>query len=111
MAVEYSGRRAGKVADPFYMSPEWKRARLDVLRRDGYRCVMCGVDVRGKGKSRVDHVRPRATCPALSLERANLRTLCVRCDNQRHSEKARGSDDHGAKADGTPRDPNHWWNK
>lgn len=108
MAIEYTGTR--KVADPFYMTPAWKRARLDVLRRDGYQCVQCKADVRGKGKSRVDHVKPRRDFPALELERANLRTLCVRCDNQRHSEKGRATEDHGSAPDGQPRDPAHWWN-
>src|SRR5574338_1233005 len=54
----FSGR-AMKRADPFYLSPEWKILRLAALRRDRWRCVICGVSIAGKGQATVDHIKPR----------------------------------------------------
>jgi 5-methylcytosine-specific restriction endonuclease McrA len=74
----------------FYKSIEWKKIRLTALRRCGYQCETCGKDLRGKGSSRVDHIKPVRTHPHLRLDLANLRCLCPSCDNMRHSEKGRG---------------------
>lgn len=82
--------RQPKRADPFYLSPNWRKTRLRILERDNYRCVKCGADVFGKGQARVDHVKPRSTHPHLALEPSNLRTLCVLHDHQAHRERARG---------------------
>ena len=76
-----------KRADPFLLSVEWKRMRTYIRRRDGNRCVLCGVGVAGLGESRVDHILPRKTHPHLALDEHNLRTLCVDCDGKRHFEK------------------------
>ena len=73
-----------------YGSPAWKAVRARVLARDGHSCTMCGVSVRGKGLSRVDHVVSVKARPDLALVAANCRTLCAPCDNRRHAEK--GSD-------------------
>jgi len=100
-----------KGTHPFYLSPEWRAMRARIKARDGYVCVWCGADVRGKGKARVDHIVPMEFMWALRLDPANLRTLCTRCDNKRHAEKGRGVADLGAHTDGTPRDPAHWWNQ
>jgi 5-methylcytosine-specific restriction endonuclease McrA len=70
-----------------YGTPAWHRLRGQALKRDGYRCTVCGVSVRGRGNSRVDHVLPVSTYPQHKLELANLRTLCPSCDNKRHAEK------------------------
>lgn len=76
--------------DPFYSSREWKDMRYRALARDGYCCTNCGVSVRGKGQSRVDHIKPKKTHPELALVLTNLRTLCAACDNARHAEKGSG---------------------
>jgi len=69
---------------PLYGSSAWKAVRARVLRRDGYRCVMCSADVRGKGASRVDHIT-EVRHGGAQLDPANLRTLCTRCDGARHA--------------------------
>jgi 5-methylcytosine-specific restriction endonuclease McrA len=104
----------------FLQSPAWRAVRGLALKRDGFRCVKCGVSVRGRGEARVDHIQPRSTHPHLKLTLANLRTLCPRCDNQAHREKKRvvktGAREErfvitGWRPDGTPIDPNHHWNR
>lgn len=72
-----------------YRSPEWAKLRLAALRRDKFQCIICGQSVRGKGRSRVDHIQTVKSSPDLAWSLSNLRTLCPSCDNARHSEKMR----------------------
>jgi 5-methylcytosine-specific restriction protein A len=108
------------VTDLFLKSSAWRTVRVLALKRDHYRCVKCGEDVSHPGKSRVDHIKPRSTHPHLALALFNLRTLCGWCDNQAHREKRSNSKTgerqerfviHGVSRDGTPLDPNHFWNR
>jgi 5-methylcytosine-specific restriction endonuclease McrA len=69
-----------KKADGFYLSKPWFKVRAKVLKRDGYKCVLCGESVFGKGMARVDHIKARREHPELSLAMENLRSLCVKCD-------------------------------
>jgi 5-methylcytosine-specific restriction enzyme A len=101
----------------FYDTPAWQEARRAALIRDGYRCVVCGLDVSGPGAARVDHIKPLLTHPHLALSLANLRTLCPVHDNQGHREKrlrsAAGREEKfvitGCDAAGMPLDPGHRW--
>ena len=79
------GYRSAKGVDPFYKSKGWYKARQLCLVRDGYKCVNCGASVRGKGAARIDHKLPRKKYPDQALHLPNLRTLCVPCDNARHT--------------------------
>ena len=76
-----------KRVDPFYLSKEWKAVRIQRIRLDNWRCLHCGVSVRGKAKGgatpHVDHVVPRRTEPARALDISNMQTLCASC----HSRK------------------------
>ena len=62
-------------------SRRWVRLRLQVLNRDGWRCVLCG----RAGKLECDHITPmrRGGAP-WALD--NLQTLCRAC----HVNKTRG---------------------
>ncbi len=62
-------------------SKRWKRLRLEVLRRDGFRCVQCGA----RGRLEVDHVRPVRDHPDGAYDMANLQALCPPC----HTRKTR----------------------
>ncbi|MGC2853944.1 HNH endonuclease [Novispirillum sp. DQ9] len=101
-----------KRADPFYLSPAWRKLRAQAIKRDGHRCVVCGKDVSGKGAARVDHIKTRRERPDLALDLSNLRTLCSAHDNQGHREKGAGGGPRreafvvrGCDADGWPLDP------
>ena len=71
----------------FYNSRAWKAERYRALHRSGYKCAQCGKCLRGKGASRVDHIKPLNSNPELALEQSNLQTLCPACDNKKHREK------------------------
>ena len=76
------------MAHPFYSTREWRELRQMIKGRDKWRCQICGVSVREKGSSQVDHIIPRAKAPALALDPNNLRTLCRSCHNK--FDEARG---------------------
>lgn len=52
--------------------------RYDVLRRDKFRCVLCGATAKDGVQPHVDHIRPLSK--GGKTEMSNLRTLCDRCN-------------------------------
>ena len=52
--------------------------RYDVLKRDAFRCVICGRTARDGVKLHVDHIRPVSKGGKTELN--NLRTLCDACN-------------------------------
>lgn len=65
----------------------WRKIRLAVLERDGYRCRIQGPGCRGRATA-VDHIVPwRAGGALFDLE--NLRAACVPCNSGRTSQPRR----------------------
>lgn len=52
--------------------------RYDILKRDGFRCVLCGRSANDGVKLHVDHILPVSR--GGKTERDNLRTLCSDCN-------------------------------
>ncbi len=52
--------------------------RYDVLRRDGFKCQICGATAQEGAKLHVDHIIP--VSKGGKTELSNLRTLCDRCN-------------------------------
>lgn len=52
--------------------------RYDVLKRDGFRCQICGATAKDGYKLHVDHIMP--VSKGGKTELSNLRTLCERCN-------------------------------
>ena len=53
--------------------------RYDVMKRDGFKCVLCGASAQRDGvKLHVDHIKP--VSKGGKTELSNLRTLCERCN-------------------------------
>ena len=52
--------------------------RYDVMKRDGFRCVLCGAEAKDGIKLHVDHIIP--VSKGGKTEISNLRTLCDRCN-------------------------------
>ena len=53
--------------------------RYDVMKRDGFKCVLCGASQKDGAKLHVDHIKPIAK--GGKTEMSNLRTLCDRCNS------------------------------
>ena len=58
--------------------------RYDVLRRDGFKCQLCGRSAGDGIQLEVDHIKPISK--GGKTERSNLRTLCRDC-NRGKSDK------------------------
>jgi 5-methylcytosine-specific restriction endonuclease McrA len=56
--------------------PEWERARLATLNRDGWICVACGKDLEGDDAT-VDHIEP-VVAGGDKYDLNNLISLCRR---------------------------------
>lgn len=54
------------------------KLRYQVLKRDHYRCVICGRGAKDGVKLHVDHIKPVARGGKTTL--SNLRTLCADCN-------------------------------
>lgn len=68
-------------ADTFLQSYEWRRVRMEVLKRDGARCCCCGATPADGMAMHVDHIKPRRIYPQLALDANNLQVLCGVCNH------------------------------
>lgn len=68
-------------SDAFLVSYEWRRTRMEVLKRDGARCACCGGSPLEGRVMNVDHIKPRKTHPHLALDPSNLQVLCDVCNH------------------------------
>ena len=68
-------------SDKIIKTKRWKRIRAQIIKRDGYRCVACGMH----GRLEVDHIKPVRSHPELAYDEGNLQALCPTC----HSRKTR----------------------
>lgn len=57
-------------------SDEYRKFRLEILKRDGYRCIDCGIQ---GGRLEVDHIYPKAIFPRLLTTSENCITRCHDC--------------------------------
>lgn len=71
----------GVVGANFYTSPQWRRVRLLVLERDGWRCRIRGPRCEGRANE-VDHIVPKDAGGA-ALDPINLRAACQTCNRGR----------------------------
>ena len=81
-----------KVADPYYLTPEWRELRRQTLERDGGVCTVPGC---GRRALVADHIVSRKAGGADALH--NTRSLCRLHDNRlregptgRRPERAEG---------------------
>ena len=88
-----------------YNDPAWRRVRLLVLQRDGYRCRINGPKCETVGNE-ADHIIPIAD-GGRRLDMNNLRASCKPCNSgrasrQKHREGWRRSDTHIVLVVGAP---------
>ena len=83
-------RPAPKTADPFYLSPEWRKLVSGLISKRGRRCEACG-KTRGDDGQPVrligDHVHELRDGGA-PLDEGNVRLVCQPCHNAK-TAKAR----------------------
>lgn len=77
-------RAMPKVADPFYLSPEWRALMRRIKKERGAHCEHCGAGGRIIG----DHV-VEIKDGGERLDPRNVRLMCMPCHN-RKTAKARG---------------------
>jgi len=76
-----------KAEEQFYFSEAWRRLRVDVIRRDGEICRLCGKAVRVGVDLVVDHIKPRSIFPEQALDPSNLQVLCSRCNSAKGNRR------------------------
>lgn len=72
----------------FYESQKWKRKRAAILRRDNYMCTNCKRYGRQVQATVVHHIQHYDEFPEFALADSNLTSLCGKCHNAAHPEKA-----------------------
>ncbi|MFS1865147.1 HNH endonuclease [Vibrio breoganii] len=82
--------------------------RSHIRKISRYVCNRCGKDCRGKGKSVVNHIKPRTKFPHLALEPSNLELVCTECHNKVCSRDDKNPN-RGASNKGIPNDPTSAW--
>lgn len=68
-------------SDAFLNSYEWRKLRMEVIKKYGARCQCCGATPEDGIKINVDHIKPRRTHPHLALDIRNLQVLCNPCNH------------------------------
>ena len=76
--------------DDFYQSTRWKKKRQSILARDGYQCRECRRYGRMREAKEVHHIKHLDEHPERAFDDDNLISLCHRCHNAMHPEKAKG---------------------
>ena len=68
-------------SDAFLQSYEWRKLRMEALKKHGARCQCCGATPATGAIMNVDHIKPRKLFPALALDLSNLQVLCHECNH------------------------------
>ena len=67
--------------DSFLFSYEWRKLRMQALKKHGAKCQCCGASPATGAVMNVDHIKPRKTHPELALDINNLQVLCHECNH------------------------------
>lgn len=75
---EWSKKKNYEISARYERSIMTDSIRYDVLKRDNYRCCICGISAREGAKLHVDHIVPVSKGGKTVMD--NLQTLCERCN-------------------------------
>ena len=67
--------------DAFLLTYEWRKVRMEALKKYGARCQCCGATPSHGAVMNVDHIKPRKLFPHLALDINNLQVLCHECNH------------------------------
>ena len=65
----------------FLSTYEWRKVRMQALKKYGARCMCCGATPASGAIMNVDHIKPRKLFPDLALDINNLQILCHDCNH------------------------------
>jgi hypothetical protein len=68
-------------SDDFLRSFEWRKVRMQALKKYGPKCMCCGATPATGAVMNVDHIKPRKLFPSLALDVNNLQILCHDCNH------------------------------
>lgn len=68
-------------SDAFLSTFEWRKVRMEALKKYGPRCQCCGATPATGAVMNVDHIKPRKKWPSLALDVNNLQILCHECNH------------------------------
>lgn len=68
-------------SDAFLSSYEWRKLRMEALKKYGPKCMCCGATPQTGAVMNVDHIKPRKLWPSLALDIGNLQILCHECNH------------------------------
>lgn len=68
-------------SDAFLSTFEWRKVRMEALKKYGPRCQCCGATPADGAVMNVDHIKPRKKWPSLALDVNNLQILCHECNH------------------------------
>lgn len=68
-------------SNAFLQTYEWRKVRMEALKKYGARCQCCGATPATGAIMNVDHIKPRKIFPELALSVDNLQVLCHECNH------------------------------
>lgn len=74
-------RRVDPKSDLFLSTFEWRKLRMEALKKHGATCQCCGASRLTGAVIHVDHIKPRKYYPELALDINNLQVLCDVCNH------------------------------
>lgn len=92
-----------------YDRAEWKRLRLEQLRREPF-CAFCKAQGRLVPATIVDHVQRHRGDEALFFDPNNLQSLCKQHHDSTKQRMEKSGVEVGGDVAGIPLDPAHHWN-
>ena len=69
----------------FLKSFEWRKLRMEVIKKYGAKCQCCGASPSTGAVINVDHIKPRRMFPGLAMDINNLQILCADCNHGKGS--------------------------
>jgi 5-methylcytosine-specific restriction endonuclease McrA len=68
-------------SDAFLSTFQWRKVRMEALKKYGPKCMCCGATPATGAVMNVDHIKPRKKWPSLALDVNNLQILCHDCNH------------------------------
>lgn len=82
VAFKPQNRNEWVKTDEFLSSFDWRKLRMEAIKKYGRTCACCGLDTVAAGiPINIDHIKPRKKYPELALDINNLQPLCGPCNH------------------------------